>query len=780
VTWRVNFKDEAAREGGWSQPKTFEIGLLSAADWRAKWIRPVGEIAPDREPVGLLQRSFTITKKVSRARLYATARGLFELQLNDKRVGDDHFANGFTVYNKRIDTLTYDVTAHLHAGKNTLEGLLGTGWYAGRFPFEAKKAGPYGTDAALLAQLEINYEDGTSETIVSDENWQGTFDGPIISSSIYDGESYDARRTPSNWAPVNVSADMGSAALTPKPFQTVRHVETLPALKVTQPEPGRYVFDLGQNMVGWARIEIPAEKDQKITLRFAEMLKDDGTLYTDNYRTAKSTDTYIAARTGTIRWEPHFTFHGFRYVEISGLATNVTPQKQWITGVVLRTDLPTTGTFSSSSEKLNRLQSNIVWGWRGNSFDIPTDCPQRDERAGWTGDAQVFAGTAMFNTNAHAFWKSWLSSMRDDQAPDGVIPDIIPTANQKFRERAPGWMDAATVIPWNVYIRTGDIGVLEDNYAMMTKLVDWYSSQAVNGIVVNIKGHGDWLQPHPQAVATPQDPIADRRGDTPRPLLGTAFYAYSARITADSARVLGNNAEAKRYADVADVVRDAFVKEYFDSTGKLRNAPETQTAYSLAIAFDLLPTDLKAHAGDHLARLVREAGNHLRTGFLGTPHLTRALEQTGHADVAAEVLFQETYPSWFYPINQGATTMWERWNSYTRDQGFGDVSMNSFNHYAYGAIGQWLYERVAGIAPDPAQPGYKHFLVRPLFLKQLSRAEATLETPYGKISSGWTRKNGKTILQLEVPSNTTATIEFPDRRASQTVTAGKYHFAVDD
>jgi alpha-L-rhamnosidase len=775
VTWRVNYRDEAGRESGWSQPSTFEIGLLSAADWKAKWIRPASSSDPDREPVGLLRRSFSITKKISRARLYATARGLFELQLNGKRVGHDHFANGFTVYNKRIDTLSYDVTHHLQSGKNEIEGLLGTGWYAGRFPFETKKAGPYGTDAALLAQLEIKYEDGSSETLVTDETWQGTFEGPIVSSSLYDGENYDARRTPSNWTPVIANADLGSAALTPKPFQPVRQVATLPTLKITQPQPGRHVFDLGQNMVGWARLEIPVEKDRTITLRFAEMLKDDGTLYTENYRSAKSTDTYTAAETGTIRWEPHFTFHGFRYVEISGLAASATPQKEWITGVVLQSDLPTTGTFTSSNEKLNQLQSNIAWGWRGNSLDIPTDCPQRDERAGWTGDAQVFLGTAMFNTDAHAFWRSWLGSMRDDQDPDGVIPDIIPTANQKFREHAPGWMDAATFIPWNLYVRTGDIGVLEENYVMMKKLVDWYSSQAVNGLLPNTKGHGDWLQPHPTAVATTKEPIADRRGDTPRPLLGSAFYAYSARIVADSARLVGKKAEAKHYDDVAATARDAFVNEYFDATGKLRNAPETQTAYALAIAFDLLPANLKANAGENLARLVKEAGNHLRTGFLGTPHLTRALDETGHADLAAEILFQETYPSWFYPINQGATTMWERWNSYTRDQGFGDASMNSFNHYAYGAIGQWLYERVAGIAPDPAQPGYKHFFVRPLYLKQLDHAEAKLETPYGKISSRWIRENGKVAVEIVVPANTTATIELPGREP-QTVAAGEYYF----
>ncbi len=780
VEWRVSFRDENGKDSGWSEPATLEVGLLSTKDWKAMWIRPAGETNLQRESVGCLRRSFPITKKVTRARLYVTARGLFELQLNGQQVGNDHFANGFTAYNKRLDTLTYDITSQLHPGENTLKGLLGTGWYAGRFPFNPKTRGPYGKDAALLVQMEITYADDSTETLVSDEKWEGTFEGPIITSSIYDGENYDARRQPTNWAPVLADADLGTAALTPKPFAPPRETHTLAVQKITEPQPGHYVFDLGQNMVGWARIKLPVEKDQTVTLHFAEMLKDDGTLYTENYRSAKSTDTYTAAQTGTIQWEPRFTFHGFRYVELSGLPAGVTPQKDWVTGVVLHSDLPTTGRFTSSHAKLNQLQSNITWGWRGNSMDIPTDCPQRDERMGWTGDAQVFCATAMFNTDAHAFWKSWLGSMRDEQDADGAIPDVIPTANAKFRERSPGWMDAATIIPWDVYVRTGDTGVLAENYAMMEKLVGWYRAQSVNGLLPKTKGYGDWLQPYPQVKAVRGDWMGDRRGDTPLPLLGAAFYARSARILADTARVLGRKEDAKRYGDEAAAVRSAFAKEYFDANGKLQNAPETQTAYVLAIAFGLLPADLKAKAGNHLTRLVGEAGGHLRTGFLGTPYLAAALDQTGHAEVATGLLFQESYPSWFYPINQGATTMWERWNSYTRDKGFGDVEMNSFNHYAYGAIGQWMYERVAGLAPDPAHPGYKHFFVRPFIAVQLDSARAELETPYGKAASGWAKHGGKVTLDVTVPPNTTATIEFPNDGKLQTVSAGIHHFEFDE
>ena len=781
VSWRVNVRDARGRELGWSEAADFELGLLSAGDWSARWIRPAdGAATPGQdEAVALLRRRFPLPRTaIARARLYVTALGLFELQLNGRGVGADHFANGFTSYHQRIDTLTYDVTGQLHEGANLLEARLAKGWYAGRFPFGARKPGPgpCGEHAALLLQLEIAYADGSAETLVSDESWEGTFDGPIVSSSLYDGEHYDARRLPATWAPLIAEAGPGSARLTPKPFAPVREAQTLTPQAITEPQPGRHVFDLGQNMVGWARIRVPVAKDGTITLRFAEMLRADGTLYTENYRSAKSTDTYTAAITGTIEWEPHFTFHGFRYVELSGLPAGAKPQKDWVTGVVLHSDLPSTGAFASSHAKLNQLQSNIVWGWRGNSLDIPTDCPQRDERLGWTGDAQVFCPTSLFNTGAQAFWKSWLGSMRDDQRPNGQIPDVIPNPGLSWGGHSPGWSDAATVIPWDVYVRTGDLSLLADNFAMMERLVAWYRSQSVDGLQPKAAGYGDWLQPYPKASPTPEDDMKDRRGDTPLPLLAVAFHARSTQILADSARVLSRTADAARYDAEAALLRAAFTREYFDAQGKLQNAPETQTAYVLAIAFDLIPADLKPRAGDHLARLVGEAGGHLRTGFLGTPFLTQALDQTGHADLACELLFQETYPSWFYPINQGATTMWERWNSYSHEHGFGDAGMNSFNHYAYGAIGQWMYERIAGLAPDPAHPGYQHFFVRPLVCRQLDWARAELDTPHGKAVSAWKKHDGKVTLEIVVPPNATATVELPGGSPPVPVSAGEHRF----
>jgi alpha-L-rhamnosidase len=719
------------------------------------------------EPVAYLKRDFAASGKVEQARLYVTARGVFEISLNGKKVGNDYFANGWTSYNHRLDTLTYDVTGTLQSGSNEINASLGSGWYAGNFGFRGQMHN-YGVHPELLLQLEIIYKDGRTETIVSDGDWQGTFDGAIRSSSIYNGEEYDARREVSGWSGVAVNPDLGSAALVPKPFAPVRATETLAVQEITEPEPGRFVFDLGQNMVGWAKIKVPTEKDQTITIRFAEMLNTNGAMYTANYRGAKSTDYYTAAATGTIEWEPKFTFHGCRYVELSGLPKGARPQKDWVTGVVLHSDLPRIGTFESSHEKLNQLQSNIIWGQRGNFLDIPTDCPQRDERLGWTGDAQVFAPTAMFNYDCHAFWKSWLGSMRDDQLEDGRIPHVIP--NILPWAQSAGWMDAATMIPWEVYVRTGDLEILADNLDMMKRLVAWYRGQSVDGLSPNAKGYGDWLQPYSKKV----------QGDTPQHLIQTAFRAHSCRVVADSARVLGREADEIKYADEARAVGQVFTTHYFDADGKLKNAPETQTAYLLAIMFELLPETLREKAARHLVRLVGEADGHLRTGFLGTPYIVRKLDELGHSELALSILFKETYPSWFFSINQGATTMWERWNSYSHAEGFNKGGMNSFNHYAYGAIGQWMVERLAGLAPDPAHPGYKHFFVRPLIAPQLDWARAELETAYGKASSSWKKEGGKVIMEVVVPPNTIATIEFPDGREPMTVGAGKHVFELDD
>ena len=496
LSWRVRFRDQDGKDSDWSAPAHFEMGLLTSKDWNSQWIRPAADVDSDEETVAYLRREFPVSNKIERARLYVTARGLYEVYLNGEKVGNDAFTPGWTSYANRIDTQTYDVTAQLKQGENALGAMLGYGWYAGRIGWQNQR-NIYGKVPELLLQLEITFEDGRVQTIASDDAWQATLDGPILASSIYDGETYDARKAmpgwnetgfdDSNWGNVATNAELETTSLTPKPFAPVRVTETLSTQKITEPEPGRFVFDLGQNMVGWPEINIPVEKDQTVTIRFAEMLNQDGTMYTENYRSAKSIDFYTAAKSGTISWKPTFTFHGFRYVELSGLPDGSTPEADWVRGLVLHSDLKRIGTFESSHEKLNQLQSNIVWGQRGNFLDIPTDCPQRDERCGWTGDAQAFCPTAMFNYDCHAFWKSWLRSMRDDQFSDGRIPHVIPDI-LKNRGGSPGWMDAATIIPWQVYLRTGDKEILLENYDMMERLVGWYRQHSEAGVVEKVAG----------------------------------------------------------------------------------------------------------------------------------------------------------------------------------------------------------------------------------------------------------------------------------------------------
>jgi alpha-L-rhamnosidase len=711
-----------------------------------------------------LRREFQLEKPLRSARLHVTARGVFEIRLNGSRVGKDFMAPGWTPYTRKIETLTYDVTEQLREGNNAIGAILGEGWYAGRLGWEPLP--PNGRKPHLLLQLELTHTDGTTTTVATDPNWKASDKGPIRFSGIYDGENYDARKElgtwdsvgfdDSNWHPVITEKPATEVTLAPKRHHPVRITQQIPAIAVTEPQPGRFVFDLGQNIVGWPILKIPVRKDQNISIRFAEMLEKDGTLYTANYRSAKSTNTYTAATDGTATWHPTFTFHGFRYVELSGFPAGTRPGKSWVTGAVLHSDFGTSGTFTSSHEMLNKLQSNIVWGLRGNFLDIPTDCPQRDERLGWTGDAQVFTPAAIFNSDVHSFLASWLESMRLDQQADGAIPCIIPDVKGINGNRCggPGWSDAATVMPWEIFIRTGDLTILEENFEMMDRWVAWYVSKA-NNHIIDVDAWGDWLQPHPAS--------GNLQGDTPRDLLGTAYFARSADLTARAARRLGKIQDAERLENLFDAVKSAFTAKFFNTNGKLGTTFESQTGYLLALGFDLLPDSMRALAAENLVRMVGAADGHLRTGFLGTPLLAPVLDRFGHTDLAYQVLFKESYPSWFYSIHQGATTMWERWNSYSHADGFGDAGMNSFNHYAYGAIGQWMHERIAGLAPDPTQPGYKHFFIQPAPGGPLTSARAELMTPYGKASSAWILENGTLHIEAIVPPNTTATLVLPGK-----------------
>ncbi len=764
VYWQLKFWDQDKKPSVWSEVANFELGLLNNSDWKAKWIS-LPKLDKAKSPktnkktnkVQYLRKSFTVDSKIKSARLYITAKGLFEAEINGKKVGDDVMTPGWTPYNKRLETLTYDVTNHLLNGGNAIGISLAEGWYAGRLMLRGyPKVSP-----KVMCQLEIKYANGNTQTFVTDDSWKATQSGPIVYAGIYDGEQYDARKEQKNWSTktfdvagwqkVVVEDIDPEISLSPKRHNTVKSVEELVPVAITEIDKGVVIFDMGQNMVGVPRIKVPMHKNGTLKIRFAEMLQQNGRMYTKNYRGAVSTDYYIAKENGQIEYQPTFTFHGFRYVELSGFDTNATPDKSWVTGIVQHSDYNLNVEFTSSHDKLNQLQNNIIWGVRGNTLDIPTDCPQRDERAGWTGDAQVIAPTSFFLGDVHSFWMSWLQSVRDDQDEDGAVPVMVPSLGGKLRASA-GWSDAITIIPWETYQRTGDIGVLEENYASMKKWVGFYQAKAQNHIV-KMFTHGDWLQPYSTHKKD------ERFGVTSNKLIITAHYAHSVNLTAKAAKVLGFKSEAKEYELLFNTIRNVFQDSFFDNQGRIIEGPETQTAYLLALAFDLLDEELEQKAIPHLLKQIQLTGNHLRTGFLGTPLLPLVLDKIGETDLMYEILFKETYPSWFYSINQGATTMWERWNSYTRKDGFNKGGMNSFNHYAYGAIGRWMYERIAGV--KSVKEGYKEIEIAPIPGGPLTSAAATYNSLYGKVSSSWKIVDKEFNLDIIVPPNTTAKVVVP-------------------
>ncbi len=720
--------------------------------------RPVCEVP-------YFRKEFELSQAASKARLYVTARGIFEVEINGQRVTDDTFVPGWTDYHQRIETLTYDVTDLLKEGKNIIGARVGKGWYAGDI-----MRGMGGHMPEFLAQLEIESKSGPIQKVATDETWTYSNSGPVIKADVYYGEDYDARNEMPGWStvgfdasgfkPVGVSQLDDDIGLSPKRFHAVAMQETLEAVSVDARDDGTAIFDLGQNMVGWPAINLPTVEGQQVKIRVAEMVNKDGSLYTENYRTARSAATYIPAKTGLSDWSPRFSFFGFRYVEVSGFDASQTPQKDWVRGHVLHTEFESTGKFVSSHEKLNQLQSNIRWGQKGNFLEIPTDCPQRDERNGWTGDAQVFTPVSVFNYDTHAFWMSWLKSVREHQTDKGEIPVIVPNVGNFVGgpRLSPGWCDAIAVIPWELYQRTGDKRALEENFEAMKRYVGLYRERSPNFIGPD-EGFADWL--HPILGDHAINPNDSRFGGTPRPLIATAYFGYCASICLKVAEILGAKEDTLYYTELVSQIKQAIRQEFLDDNGKLTTPAETQTGYLLFLGFDLVDEDLKPRLAEHLSALVEMENGRLNTGFLGTPLINRVLDDFGHTEQALGVLFTNEYPSWFYSIDQGATTMWERWNSYSHEHGFGDVRMNSFNHYAYGAVGQWIYERLAGLAPDVSAPGYKRIRIQPILDSPLEFAEAEHETRYGKASVRWER-DGETIsLDCRIPPNTTAVIELP-------------------
>lgn len=771
--WRVRVWDNTGQTSAWSVASYWEMGLLRPTDWKASWIEPAGnENVSTSGPAPMLRGGFRTRGKVKYARAYVTSHGLYELYLNGQRVGDQLFTPGWTSYNKRLQYQTYDITNLLQNGDNAAGAILANGWYRGNIGFSGQ-SNFYGDRLALLLQINVVYADGREETFGTSDSWRSAT-GPILKSEIYHGESYDARlekpgwATPefddNNWPRVRV-ADHRKDLLVAPEGPPVRRIEELKPVKIIKTPAGETVVDMGQNMVGWVRLTCRGPAGTTITLRHAEVLDKNGNFYVDNLRAAKQTNNYTLKGGGIESFEPHFTFQGFRYVAVDGYPGELSLDS--LRGVVIHSDMARTGEFETSTPLINQLQHNIIWGQKGNFLDVPTDCPQRDERLGWTGDAQVFARTAAFNMDVIRFYMKWLKDMSADQLESGSVPHVIPDVlSTKGRDAggAAGWADAIVIIPWTVYLTYGDKRVLENQYDSMAKWIEYMRRRAGNDYIWDGDYHfGDWLA---FATTRPDYPGAT----TSKDLIATAFFAHATDLMQRIARILGKESDAVQYGELFAKVKDAFQKEFVTRTGRV--GEDTQTAYVLVLQFDLLPEELRARAAARLAADVRSRG-HLTTGFLGTPYICHVLSRFGYLDEAYLLLNRQQYPSWLYPVTQGATTIWERWDGQKPDGTFQDRGMNSFNHYAYGAVGDWMYSVVAGIEVDELEPGYKHILIQPQPGRGFTRARASHASLYGTVSSAWQLNNQEFQLVAQVPPNTHATVRLPGAVLAAVMEGGK-------
>jgi alpha-L-rhamnosidase len=764
--WQVKVWDANNNESAWSSPAFWETGLLQPSDWKAQWIEPVQ--SEERHMPGLLvRRNFSVQKKIASAKVYVTSHGFYELHINGKKVGDEQFTPGWTSYKTRLQYQVYDITSLLQPGANSVGAMLADGWYRGSLAW-GNNWGIWGKKLGLLCQLQISFTDGSEQTIVTDNSWKSSQDGPVILDGIYDGESYDARKEMKGWSNAGfddskwkavVIADQAKNNLIASQSVPVKKVQELKPIRIFKTPKGLLVADFGQNMVGWVRLKVKGDAGTKITIRHAEVLDKFGDFYTDNLRAAAATTEYTLKGGDEETYEPRFSFFGFRYISVSGYPGELKPED--VTGIVVHSDMKPTGTFESSNALINQLQHNIQWGQKGNFVDVPTDCPQRDERLGWTGDAQAFCRTAAFNMDVAPFFTKWLKDVAADQDTNGAVPFVIPNVLGTNATSA-GWGDVSTIAPWTMYRVFGDKKILETQYPSMKSYVDYIRNKAGDSYLW--KGgsvFGDWLF-YKSMAQTEND------GYTSPDMIATMFYAYSAHLVAQAAAALGKTADAKMYNEVFDKVKEAFNRNYV--TPEARIASESQTSYVLALQFDLLPESMRPKATQYLVDDIKGRGNHLSTGFLGTPYLCHVLSSNGRTDVAYDLLLQPTYPSWLYPVKMGATTIWERWDGQKTDSTFEDVGMNSFNHYAYGAIGDWMYRVVAGI--EIGEPGYKHILIQPHPDKKFTYAKASFESSYGQIVSGWEMKDGKMIVKVKIPANTTATIILPDAQTDKVTESG--------
>lgn len=743
-----------------SQSAYWRMGLLNPEDIKASWIgfdeplnalkavKGVGKAMLTLPPARYLRKSFVIRKPVEKAMAYVSALGICDVQVNGTRAGCDYFTPGWTDYSKLVYYRACDITGMLQEEQNALGIILADGWYAGYVGYGGHRE-LYGRNIRAFMQVYIEYVDGSTDLITTDRSWKAAT-GPIREADFLMGETYDACAgmpgwdcsgfDDSTWKRVNMTRTC-NAVLRAAPHQPVRVFKEHTPVAVTCPASGRYVADFGTNFAGVVRIRVRERRGTRLVIRYAERLNPDGTVYTTNLRSARATDTYICrGGRGPESWQPRFTFHGFQYAEITGLDTPLQPDD--ITGIELTSALPPAGAFHCSDKTANTLYRNICQTQRANFIDIPTDCPQRDERLGWTGDAQVYMRTASYVSDIAAFFTKYIRDLNDAQRDDGQYPCVAP-CKVAGNDGGPGWADAGIICPWTLYRVYGDTRILEQHYRNMKKFIA-FCKKRTRKLLPHGQYHcfGDWLNI--------DDP-------TPKDLIATAFFAWSTCLLSDIAAVLGRNRDAEQYATLFECIKTAFNTAYVSEYGQIKS--DSQTAYVLALAFGLLDEPRRTIAVDHLIHAIKDRDWHLSAGFIGTAYLMNVLTDAGHADVAYRLFHNDTFPSWGFAIKHGATSIWERWNGWTPEQGFGNPDMNSFAHYAFGAVGEWMMKTVAGIDADA--PGYETVVIKPIPGGKITSVQSSYDSIHGRITVAWKKKGSRFEMHLTVPANTTATVYVP-------------------
>ena len=795
--WAVRIWNSDDRVTPWSEVAFWGMGLLNNADWKAKWIGdqqdlnqksyvgylnafdpskniPVVNQRPEGPSSPMFRKTFEVRSAIKEAVLYVSALGYYEMGLNGKKVGNHELAPEWTDYDKRLQYQAYDLSKELKIGTNVLSSVLGDGWYLGmigptKWLAEFPRRGVYGNDRRLIAQLMITYENGEKETVSTDESWKLNTKGFILLADNFLGQRIDAQRIPMGWRDIDFDDQHWGNAIIDVEINKNLEAQKNEPIRVNnyfspigiKPLGDKYIVDFGQNITGWTRMNVKGKKGDTITIRHGEMLDDDGSLYTKNLAAAIQEDRYILSGNDDV-FEPSFTYHGFRFIEIAGLKSE--PHGDMIKACALSSDPEVTGTLVCSNQKLNQLWSNIIWTQRNNMTSVPTDCPQRDERMGWMGDAQVFCQNSMFNMDMAAFYSKWVKDIRDAQSSRGTFPDIAPHANKpeiRF-SNAPAWADAGVIIPWRMYENYGDKELLRQHYTSMKRYIENIRRQNTNFLWINDVGnqYGDWLN----ANTIIAEGYSNSRGEVPREVFATAFYANSVRLFSKIAAVLENEKDASEYRQLFDSIYKKFNDTYVDDSAKIKG--NTQSAYALALHFDLLPKEKQELAFQHLLTCLKEYDNRISTGFVTTLMMMKELTKRGRNDIAYSLLESERFPSWIYSINQGATTIWERWDGYVKGRGFQDPGMNSFCHYSIGSVGEWMYRVMLGINPADEQPGFKHIVIHPQPGGTITWAKGSYNSINGVIAVDWKKTANSITMDIEIPVNATATVILPTGKAS--------------